>query len=611
MAVTDFQSERLLERRRTVLLVILSAAAAVIAVWLFHIQVFRYDYYRRLALSNRMQKEDVPAPRGLIRAADGTKLVVNTPVYEISVLPNRVLGRQERFGLACRLLGVDEERLTAALGEWRAKYPDGREMTVVQAAGKGQISVLMENRGLFPFFRLVMKHRRQYPDSTLAAHLLGYTGEVTDTELDGPERFRRGDITGRTGIEYTYEDWLRGIDGVRIIEISAEGTRIGEFGGVLEGQELEGFVESRSPVPGHDVYLTIDIALQRAVETAFEKERGCVVAMDPRSGAILAAVSRPVYDPNIFIGGVSADDWKNLNEDPAKPLFNRTVQATYPPGSTFKVLVAYAALHTGAVRPYDRLQPCYGGWQFGNRWFRCWRPEGHGRSNIFEGIMNSCDVYFYQLGERLEADDFAYAGRMFGLGRTTEIDLPSEARGLLPDKSYYDRRYGRRRWTRGHLLNYSIGQGDLLVTPVQLCQMTAMIANGGKRIRPHVVGRIEDSDGSVVYRFDEEAQQVPQIDAGILAIVKRAMRDVVQGETGTGRAAAVRGVSIAGKTGTAQNPHGEDHALFVAYAPAEDPVVALAIVLEFAGHGGAMAAPMARRVLTEYFHPTGTAGGAR
>jgi penicillin-binding protein 2 len=611
VAVSDFQSERLLERRRTVLLAILAIAASVVVVWLFYIQVFKHGYYRRLALSNRIQKEEVPAPRGLIRAGDGTKLVVNIPVYEISVLPNRVLREPGRFSLACRLLGLEEERLTAAIEDWLERYPDGREMTVVQAAQKGQISVLMENRGLFPFFRLVMKHRRQYPDSTLAAHLLGYTGEVTDAELDGPMPFQRGDIIGRTGVEYMYEEWLRGIDGVRIVEISAEGTRLGDYGVAFEGRELEGFVESRPPVPGHDLYLTLDIALQRAVEAAFTWDKGCIVAMDPRDGAILAAVSRPVYDPNIFIGGVSTEQWKALNEDPAKPLFNRTVQATYPPGSTFKVLVAYAALHTGAVRPYDRLQPCYGGWQFGNRYFRCWRPEGHGSSNLFEGIMNSCDVYFYQLGERLEADDFAYAGRLFGLGRPTGIDLPSEARGLLPDKAYFDRRYGRHGWTRGLLLNYSIGQGDLLTTPLQLCQMAAMIGNGGKRIRPHVVGRIEDSDGSVVYRFEEKAEQVPQIDVGLLSIIQRAMRDVVAGETGTGRSAAVRGVAVAGKTGTAENPHGEDHALFIAYAPADDPIIALAIVLEHAGHGGAMAAPMARAILSEYFHPTGAAGGER
>lgn len=591
------------------LLAILAIAVSAIAVWLFFVQVARHGHYRRLSLSNRIQKEHVPAPRGLILDYRGEKLVVNTPVYEISVLPNRVARERGRFGLACRLLGLDEQRLSAALEEWRARYPDGREMTVVQAAGKGQISVLMENRGVFPFFRLVMKHRRKYIDSTMAAHLLGYTGEVTDAELAGPRTFRRGDITGRTGVEYVYEDFLRGIDGVRITEISADGPRVAGYGGPEDAAELEGFIESRPPKPGNDVYLTIRAGLQRTVEEAFTWNRGCVVAMDPRDGAILAAVSRPVYDPNIFIGGVSADEWRALNEDPAKPLFNRVVQAAYPPASTFKMLVVYAALHTGAVRPYDRLRPCYGGWQFGNRWFRCWRPEGHGSSNVFEAITNSCDVYFYQLAERLEADDLAYAGRIFGLGRETGIDLPSEARGLLPDKAYYDRKFGRRRWTRGHLLNYSIGQGDLLVTPMQLCQMTAMIANGGKRIMPHVVDRILDIDEREVWRFEEQAHEVPQIEGEILSIIRRAMRDVVRGETGTGRAAAVTGLTVAGKTGTAQNPHGEDHALFVAYAPAEDPVIALAIVLEHAGHGGAMAAPVARRILQTYVAHSAEEGG--
>ncbi len=249
------------------------------------------------------------------------------------------------------------------------------------------------------------------------------------------------------------------------------------------------------------------------------------------------------------------------------------------------------------------MTPCYGGYQFGNRYFRCWKPEGHGYSNLTGAIVNSCDVYFYQLSERLKADDFAYAGRLFGFGRKTGIDLPSEARGILPDQAYYNRKFGKGKWTRGHLLNYSIGQGDALATPLQLCQMTAMIANGGKRVKPHLVDRIEDSEGSVVFKFDEAPEKVPQIDMSILRFIQRSMRLVVAGETGTGRGAAIPGVAICGKTGTAQNPHGKDHALFVAYAPEKDPEIALAIVLEHAGHGGAMAAPLARKIFSAYFNP--------
>ncbi len=611
MTGIDVCSERLLERRRTILLVILAGALIVLALRLFYLQVFQKDHYSRLALSNRIQKEDIPAPRGLIRSFDGSKLVVNVPVYQISILPNRIPGREDRLSLACRWLGIDEEDLAPLLAEWIEKYPDGREMTVVQAAGKGQISILTENRALFPFFRLEMKHRRQYPEEKLAAHLLGYTGEVSDTELKESGDLRRGDIIGRTGIEYIYEEFLRGQYGVRIIEISAEGTRIGEHVGLVENEQLEGRVESRPPVPGHDVYLTIDLDLQRVVEAAFEWNKGAVVIMDPRNGAVLAAVSRPGYNPNVFIGGISTEDWRLLHEDPDKPLFNRTVQATYPPASTFKMIVAYAGVTTRAISISERLQPCYGGYQCGNRYFRCWKSEGHGSSDLLEAIINSCDVYFYQLAERLKADEFAYAGRLFGFGRKTGIDLPSEARGILPDKAYYDRKFGKGKWTRGHLLNYSIGQGDVLATPIQLCQMVAMIANGGKRIKPHIVDRIEDSEGRVIFSFDETPQKVSQIDMKLLRFMQGSMQAVVAGKTGTGRAAAIPGTAVCGKTGTAQNPHGDDHAMFVAYAPAGDPEIALAIILEHAGHGGAIAAPLARKIFSAYFNPVpvmGTAG---
>jgi len=602
VAGIDVRSERLLERRRTILLFILAGALIVLALRLFQLQVFQKDHYSRLALSNRIQKEDIPPPRGLIRSSDGSKLVVNVPVYQVSILPNRISGREDRLSLACRWLGIDEDELNTSLAQWMEKYPDGREMTVVQAADKEQISVLTENRALFPFFRLEMKHRRHYPEGSLAAHLLGYTGEVSDTDLKESDDFRRGDIKGRTGIEYIYEEFLRGQYGLRIIEISAEGTRIGEYVGLVDNEQLEGRVESRPPVPGHDVYLTIDIDLQRVVEAAFEWNKGAIVIMDPRNGAVLAAVSRPVYDPNIFIGGISEENWSILNGDPDKPLFNRTVQATYPPASTFKMIVAYAALKTRVVTREEWMTPCYGGYQFGNRYFRCWKPAGHGYSNLTGAIVNSCDVYFYQLAERLKADDFAYAGRLFGFGRKTGIDLPSEARGILPDKAYYNRKFGVGKWTKGHLLNYSIGQGDLLATPLQLCQMVVMLANGGKRVRPHVVERIEDSEGSVIFRFEEVPEKVPQIDMSSLRFIQRAMRAVIAGDTGTGRAAAIAEVAVCGKTGTAQNS-GKDHAMFVAYAPEKDPEIALAIILEHAGHGGAMAAPLARKILSAYFNP--------
>ncbi len=603
MAGFDRQAEFYFNHRKRMLLALIIGVVAILSVRLFYLQVIRREYYRKLAVSNRIQRERVVAPRGLIRSSDGSKLVVNVPVYQISVVPGKLDGKEERLRLACEWLDIDEEKMFQNLAEWKERYSDGREMTVVQAAEKSQISILKENTAFFPFFRLVMKHRRQYLEGSLAAHILGYVGEVTDEELKGPGRFGIGDIKGRTGVEYIYEDHLRGKDGLKIVEISAEGVPVGEYGSQNEKEAFEGFVRSRPPVPGSDLILTIDLELQKGIEEIFDWDKGCVVAMDPETGGILAAVSRPSYDPDIFRFGVSEKEWDRLYNDPDKPLFNRIVQATYPPASTFKLIVAYSALHFRVISQYQKFQPCYGGYQFGNRYFRCWKPEGHGSSDLFDAIVNSCDVYFYQVGEQSEADDLAYAGRLFGLGRETGVDLPSEARGTLPDHSYFDRRFGKRKWTKGHLLNYSIGQGELLATPIQLCMMTAMIANNGKRIIPHVVDRIVGPDGAETVISDDPAVTIPQIDQKHLKFIQRAMEAVVAGEGGTGRGCAIEGRRIAGKTGTAQNS-GVDHAIFVAYAPVNDPKIAIAVIMENAGHGGAMAAPMAGRIFSIYFGDT-------
>ena len=602
MVGSDRQDVAALNARFRKLTFIILAVFLIILGRLFYLQVVRAEQYKELALSNRIRKERVIAPRGFIRDRKGKKLVVNVPIYQICILPQKAIGKSDVLSVACRLLRIDEERLRSNLEEWTRRFPDGREMPVIQAADKEQISILMENREFFTFFKLVSKHRRQYPDSTIAAHVLGYVGEVTDDELGKISNYHRGDMMGRTGIEFTYEHYLKGIDGERLVEISADGVVIGTIDGLEGLKGAEGFVGSRAPVPGRDIYLTIDIELQREVERIFTWDKGAVVVMDPRNGEVLAAVSRPTYDPNMFIGGVSEEEWQKLYENPAKPLFNRTIQATYPPASVFKLITAYSALSNRIVGSRQHLKPCYGSYRFGNRNFGCWRPEGHGSLSMIGAIEESCDIYFYQLGELLSADQFGEAGRIFGYGKKSGIDLPSEAVGIIPDHAYLDRRYGERKWTRGYLLNYSIGQGEILATPLQICIMTAIFANGGKRVQAHVVGQIVDFDGRKSSNYEWNAVELPMIDQQALRFIRSAMERVVSGERGTGRASAVPGVKIAGKTGTSQNPHGEDHALFVAFAPVDEPEIVLTIVMENAGHGGAMAAPVAREIFTYYFY---------
>jgi penicillin-binding protein 2 len=603
----DRHEESVLDQRKRTLILIILGGIALLVVRLFTLQVVHHEYYAKLSFSNQLQRERIVAPRGLIRARDGSKLVVNMPVYQIDVLPLRAVRKRELVSLACRWLNLDGTKLLVDLDAWIKRYPDGREMTVVQAANKDQISVLRENSELLSFFRLTLEPRRYFPAGMCAAHVCGYVGEITDAELDARSDLEQGDILGRTGIEYVYDSYLRGTDGIRIVGVSADGVPIGEVTALMDVDELERLGGARPAVPGDDVYLTIDMNLQRAAEAAFQWERGSLVVMDPRNGEILAAVSRPTYDPNMFIGGVSDELWRSLFEDPANPLFNRTVQAAYPPGSIFKLVTAYAALANGIATERSYQKPCYGGIQFGNRYFRCWKREGHGLLPLTDAIIQSCDTYFYQLGEQLDVDDLSKAGTFLGLGKKTGIDLPSEVSGVLPDHAYLDRRYGKGKWSRGLLLNYAIGQGEILVTPLQLCELAATIGAGGRHVHPHIVQRIVDPEGKTVFSASTVSGPLDGVDGNALQSIRRAMEGVVADEHGTGRASAVFGVSVAGKTGTAQNPHGKDHALFVAYAPADAPTVCCAIVMENAGHGGTFAAPVARQVLSAYFYPINTA----
>jgi penicillin-binding protein 2 len=306
-------------------------------------------------------------------------------------------------------------------------------------------------------------------------------------------------------------------------------------------------------------------------------DRGAAVAIDPRDGGILGMVSRPVYDPNEFSHGLSQESWLEMSRGGSNPMLNRAIQGIYPPGSTFKIVTVIAALRNGVVRPGSHMtQPCHGSYLFGGRSFGCWKPEGHGTLDLVGALEHSCDVYFYQLGLRLGLPRLEATARALGLGERTGVGLPQENSGLMPGPAWYDRRWGVGRWRKGVLLNLAIGQGEILVTPLQLALMTAEASGYGRALRPHVVLRVGDGtaggDGLVV-------------------------------ESGTGTAARLPGVAVAGKTGTAQNPHGRDHALFVCYAPVEHPTIAMAIVVENSGHGGSVAAPLAGQVLRRLFLP--------
>ena len=601
VADTNGRPGRFLGRKREIIYFFITFLFAVFAVRLLYLQVIRNDYYRKLALSNRIRRERVLAPRGLIRDSKGRKMVIDSPRYQIELLPREARGNEERLRLACQWMEIDGDRLIENLNRWIEKYPDGRAMTVLLDADKRQISILMENRELFPFFKLLTKHRRKYLYGSTAAHILGYVGEVTERDVQSSEEIRPGDIKGRAGVEYQYDSYLRGIDGVRLVETNAGGKKLGEYYSYFEDGQLRSRIRPHPPVPGNQLYLTIDLDLQQYLDRALEGRRGSIVIMEPATGRVLAASSYPDFDPNTISVGITDEIWSSLHDNPEKPLFNRSVQATYPPGSIHKLLVAYIYLEEGNRPGMTSFETCSGRYKFGNRYFKCWKEEGHGKLDLYGSIVESCDVYFYQIGEMLSANILAEGCRVFGMGRKTGIDLPSEVAGLIPDQDYFNRKFGKGKWTRGHLLNCSIGQGDILATPVQLALITSIFANGGRIVVPHLVDRIVDTGGNEVFRGSGNSYPISRLDREAFRYVRRAMRGVVEDEMGTGRFSRVEGLASAGKTGTSQNPHGEDHALFVAFAPVKSPSFAIAVVLENAGHGGVEAGPLARDIMRYYF----------
>jgi penicillin-binding protein 2 len=356
---------------------------------------------------------------------------------------------------------------------------------------------------------------------------------------------------------------------------------------------------------GSDIVLTIDLALQRVAEEALsDTVSGAVVALDPRNGEVLAMVSRPTYDPTLFSTVVSESTWLSLNDDPGHPLLNRAIQSSYPPGSAMKIVTAGAGLKDGIISEWKRFSPCAGAYKFGARWFRCWQPEGHGSLGLVGAMAQSCDVYFYQLGRVLELDRWSRLATECGLGKALKLDLPDETGGLIPHRSFYNQRYGKGKWTKGVMLNLSIGQGEILATPLQMASLIAAVANGGTRYRPHLLKEFRRGTWVDFGDYPEDDGRLP-FSAKHLEILKRSLRAVVADADGTGRLAAVEGVGVAGKTGTAQNPHGEDHAWFIGFAPLDNARIAVAVLVEHGGHGSVTAAPIAGKIIEAYLRRGG------
>lgn len=580
--MSAFTSERLRERT-TLTRVLLGLVFLVLAGAFFRAQILEVSAYRMQSQKNRLRQVLLLAPRGEILDREGRVIADNVPGYTVKLFAPSVDSLRAVLGRLSRLVPLDSGTVGTVVRRYLgAPY---QPALVFTGARFETVSRLEENRYGLPGLVVQTEPRRIYTGGAAIAHLVGYVGEVSDDELRRG-RFpnsRMGSIVGRDGLEQEYDADLRGTDGVRFTEVDARGRMVRE----------EVAAASLAPIRGLPIRTTIDLPLQLFIDSlwtnALPGTRGSLIAMTPQ-GEILALYSAPGFDPNDFVGGLPVDKWAALTEDEAKPLMNRAVRGTYPPASTFKLAIAVMALRRGIATFETHMpEPCRGGYQFGNRFFRCWKREGHGSLDLAGAIRQSCDTYFYQLGLRLGLNNLLEDGTRLGFGERTGLDLGHEIKSLWPGSTaYYDRLRGPRGWTNAVTLNLAIGQGENAQTLVNMMRFYAALAGNGTLVTPYIVRRSDTASISL------------GLDSVQLAGIRAALSEVVQ--RGTAAASGGREINMAGKTGTAQNPHGPDHGWFIGFAPADHPQIVVGSIMEYKLHGSSVApyvAQVIRRYLTE------------
>jgi penicillin-binding protein 2 len=599
------------KQRARILIGFLGISILVLSLRLFFLQVIKASYYKLISEENRIHAVPLPAPRGTIKDRSGKIIVFNRPCYTIFLIPYEAKDLDLLSRRLAPILNMDLSWLKEKLkANWSKKY---ERIKLKKEVDFKTICVIEEQNQDLPGVIYQVEQTRSYPEGSWAGHVLGYVKELSKEELSrdlvspaksadsteptsldlglsGKRSYRMGGSIGREGVEKQYDDLLRGKDGMTFLEVTASGKILGP----LENREPD------LPTKGTDMELTIDLDLQAEAESALATyESGAVVALDPKSGEILTLVSKPGFDANLLSGALSPEEWKEISQNPLHPLLSRTIQATYAPGSTLKLLTAGAALESKIARRDTYLSPCFGSYQFGSRAFRCWKPGGHGRLNFMQAIVQSCDIYFYQLGLKVGLERWSHYAKLCGFGEKTGVDLPNEAKGFAPSPEYYNKKYGKGEWINNLVINLAIGQGEVLVTPLQLAGFYCGLATDGTVYRPHILKEITTTDGRVITTQSEVLRRLP-FSASTLELLKGAMIGVVNDEDGTGSLARISDITVAGKTGTAQNPFGEAHAWFVGYAPAENPKIVVAVLVENVGHGGTFAAPVAKAIISKY-----------
>ncbi|SDP25342.1 penicillin-binding protein 2 [Desulforhopalus singaporensis] len=576
----------------------------VVVLRLWYLQISHGKDYENRAYSNRVRVTTLVPPRGHIYDRFGREIVTNRPSFNVVLTKEDSADMSDVLTRIAPVLDTDVTELWGRVRE-AAGAPRYMPITLKEDIDWQTLAYLENHNQEFSGVRTEVKPVRVYHYSDLAANVLGYLGAISKKELEmmDPDIYHGQDIIGKRGLEKLREADLRGEKGRRYTEVDARG---------FERQVMK----TVEPLPGRELHLTLDVDLQQIAESymAAGEKAGAVVALEVNSGRVLAAVSSPSIHIEDFVGGISVKKWKALLDNPKHPLINKVVQAAYPPGSTYKMITALAGLSRGVIDK-DTVFYCPGHYRFGNRTYRCWKHSGHGSVNLEKAIAQSCDVYFYQVGQRVGVDGLAETANQLGLGIRSGIEMEYEKSGIIPTKEW-KKKYRKSKWQEGETLSVAIGQGFNLTTPLQICSMTATIANGGTLYRPQLVERVVDPEGAMTEKFTPEiVSRLSGIDY-FFSLIKQGMEEVVHGKRGTARNVRIDGLRIAGKTGTAQVvkvaqykhlkeediPYKyRDHAWFTCFAPAEKPEIAVTVMVEHGLHGGSGAGPIARAVLNQYF----------
>jgi len=597
------------QNRNWNVLVYMTAVFVLFVILLFRLYSLQHTHYDenfQRSENNRLRRVELVAERGFIYDRNGEVLVRNRPSYQIALqalnLPRKKADRDSIFNTLLHIVDKDGKRMFDSLSLdtafQRTRWIRNRPIRILEDASPEQVSIIEEHSEKLPGVVTLIESRRAYPYGTLASHVLGYTSEISEEQLKLPEyeNYSQGDRIGQKGLEQFYDQEFRGTNGVKVVEVNASGREISQVKGV----------DSKAPIPGLHLVSTIDLKLQKVAEEAIpDTARGALVAIDPRNGEILAMVSSPRLDPNIFSLKKRERNkgWAQVALDSLRPLTNRAISGTYPPASVFKLVTAGAGLEYGVLSEFKHYpKSCTGGFQYGARYQKCW--GSHGNLNVVNAIRLSCDVFFYQAGLDIDMTRINEFGRRFGLGeKTLGVDIPGEKAGWLPDSVSFNQRNKRLgwRWARGLILNLSIGQGQI-VTPLQQAVLVGSLATNKGVYRPHFMKELRDSEGNVVRKYEPEIVRSGKMKESTHRILMAAMDSVVNHPGGTGKRGRVPDIRVGAKTGSGEWKKGEKtHAWYAAVAPLDNPEIAVAVIMEAAGGGGAVSGPIARKVLMAYF----------